>query len=369
MDKETKQVKVVEFIEKIDNKDFGLYFFVLDTKGNATAGIAEIYQHVKVLNDLGYKANIMHEKNDYHGVGEWLGQEYANLPHVSIEAQNLNITAIDYIIIPEIFANIMEQVKEFNCKKIVFSQSYSYILELLGIGNRWDLSFGFRDVITTSQKQVSYIKELFPSIDTYIIPPSIPNYFKTTDKIKKPIISILTRDQKTALKIVKSFYLQFPMYKWVTFRELRGLPRKTFAETLGESCLAIWVDDISSFGTFPLEAIQCETPVIGKIPTMIPEWMESEDSNENQIQLRDNGVWTNNELAIPNLISEFMRVWLEDNVPQTLIDGMNASKDKYTEEKQAKAIKDVYEQLFANRRSEFEALLNLKEEKEVKDEQ
>lgn len=360
---ENKQQKVVEFIEQIDNKDFGFYFFTLDTKGNATAGIANIYEHVKILNELGYKAHILHEKNDYHGVSEWLGESYAKLPHTSIESQNLNLRAIDYIIIPEIFANVMEQVKDFPCKKVVFSQSYSYILELLPIGARWDLSYGFRDVITTSDRQAEYIKDLFPSIDTHVIPPAIPDYFKPTDKLKKPVISILTRDQKTALKIVKSFYLQYPMYKWITFRELRGLPRKTFAEQLGDSCLAVWVDDDSSFGTFPLEAIQCETPVIGKIPSLIPAWMETEDSTQEQIKLKDNGVWTNNELAIPSLISEFMRVWLEDNVPQTLTDGIEAAKGEFTDEKNVANITKVYGQLVADRRSEFEALLKLKEEK------
>ena len=358
---EEKQEKVVEIIEKINNKDFGLYFFTLDTKGNPTAGIANVYEHVKVLNELGYKACILHEKADYHGVNEWLGDEYANLPHVSIEAQTLNLTAVDYIIVPEIFANVMEQVKEFPCKKIVLSQSYTYILELLAIGSRWDLSFGFRDVITTSNKQADYIKDLFPSIDTHVIQPAIPNYFKPTDKIKSPVISILTRDQKTALKIVKSFYLQYPMYKWISFRELRGLPRKTFAEELGKSCLAVWVDDISSFGTFPLEAIECETPVIGKIPNLIPEWMESPESTNEAIQLNDNGVWTNNELAIPSLISDFMRVWLEDSVPQSLVDGITNSKGKYTEENNTVNIKNVYEQIITNRKSEFEALLKIEE--------
>jgi hypothetical protein len=369
MEEKEKQIKVKEFIERIDNKDFGLYFFILDTKGNPTGGVANIYQHVKVLNELGYKAYIMHEKNDYHGVDEWLGSDYAKLPHVSIEEQNLNLTAIDYIIIPEIFANVMEQVKDFNCKKIVFSQSYTYILELLQIGARWDLSYGFRDVITTSEKQANYIKELFPQIDTHIIPPSIPNYFEPSDKPKKPIISIMTRDQKSALKIVKSFYLQYPMYKWVTFRELRGLPRETFAKTLKESCLAVWVDDISSYGTFPLEAMECETPVIGKIPNMIPEWMEGKSENPQMITLKDNGVWTNNELAIPNLISEFMRVWLEDNIPQDILDGAKETKGQHTEEVQAEVIKQVYGQLVNNRREEFEALLKLKDKKEVKNEQ
>ena len=133
MEEKKKQMKVLDLIEKIDNKDFGFYFFTLDTKGNPTAGIANIYEQVKTLTDLGYNAYILHEKNDYHGVHEWLGDAYANLPHVSVEEQNLNLTAIDYLIVPEIFANVMEQVKEFPCKKIVLSQSYTYILELLKI--------------------------------------------------------------------------------------------------------------------------------------------------------------------------------------------------------------------------------------------
>jgi hypothetical protein len=369
MEEKEKQIKVQEFIDRIDSGDFGLYFFVLDTKGNPTGGVANIYQHVKVLNELGYKAHILHEQNDYHGVGEWLGQEYADLPHVSIEEQNLNLSAIDYIIIPEIFANVMEQVKDFNCKKIVFSQSYSYILELLPINTRWDLNYGFRDVITTSNKQADYIKELFPSINTHVIPPSVPDYFKPSDKPKKPIVSIVSRDQKTALKIVKSFYLQYPMYKWLTFRELRGLPKEAFAKTLGESCLAVWVDEISSFGTFPIEAMECDTPVVGKIPAMIPEWMEGESENQQMITLKDNGVWTNNELSIPHLISEFIRVWLEDNVPEDIIAAAAEEKGRFSEEKQTEIIQDVYKNLIAARRAEFESLLQLKEEKEVKDEQ
>jgi len=361
---ESKQEKVLQLIEKIDNKDFGFYFFTLDTKGNPTAGIANIYEHVKILNDLGYKASILHEKNDYHGVGDWLGESYSSLPHVSIEEQKLNLTAIDYLIIPEIFANVMEQVKEFPCKKIVLSQSYTYILELLKMTERWDLNYGFRDVITSSQKQADYIKSLFPSIKTHIVAPSIPEYFKPSEKLKKPIISILTRDQKSALKIVKAFYLRYPMYKWITFRELRGLPRKTFAEQLGESCLAVWVDDISSFGTFPLESIQCNTPVIGKIPDMVPEWMESEDSTSNSIKLKNNGIWTNDILAIPNLIAEFMRAWLEDSIPQEFIDGINDSKDLFTEEKEAELIKELYTNFVSSRKAEYETLLQIEEKNE-----
>lgn len=361
MTNKEKQEQVVEMIEKIESKDFGFYFFTLDTKGNPTAGIANVYEHVKVLIELGYKAYILHEKNDYYGVGEWLGEEYASLPHLSIEEQNLNLTAIDYIIIPEIFSNVMEQVKGFPCKKIVLLQAYNYALELLKIGQRWDIDFGFRDVITTSETQANYVKNLFPSIKTHIIPPSIPSYFKPTDKLQKPVVSIFTRDQSDALRIIKAFYLENPMYRWLTFRELRGLPRESFAEILRESCLAVWVDDVAGFGTFPLEAMESNVPVIGKIPNLIPEWMEDKTGPTEQINLKDNGVWTNNLLGIPSLVAEYMKVWLEDTVPDALAKGIEESKGMYTEAKQVEKIKEIYSNLVLSRRTEFEGLLKLEE--------
>jgi len=351
-----KQKQIVEMITKIEEKDFGFYFFTLDTKGNPVASVATIYEHVKGLTDLGYNAYILHEKDDYHGVGDWLGEEYAKLPHQSIEKQELNLSTVDYIIIPEVFSNVMEQVKSFPCKKIVLAQSYSYMLELLGIGLRWDTNFGFTEVITTSNVQGDYIKELFPNVTTHIIPPSVPEYFKPTSKMKKPIISILTREQNDALKLVKSFYLQYPMYKWITFRELRGLPKEQFAKELGDSCLAVWVDNQAGFGTFPVEAIESNTPVIGKIPDLVPEWMQV-ISDSQEIELKNNGIWTNNVLSIPTLISQFMEVWLEDSVPQELLDGIEASKGLYSVEKQHEKISEVYGQLVLNRRTELEQLL------------
>ena len=61
---ETQKQQIEGLLQKMHDKDFGLYFFTLDTKGNPTAGIANIYEHVKLLNELGYKAYILHEKND-----------------------------------------------------------------------------------------------------------------------------------------------------------------------------------------------------------------------------------------------------------------------------------------------------------------
>jgi len=362
IEEQLTQAKIV--FDKLSNKDFNLYFFTLDTKGNPTAGIANIYEHVKLLNELGYKATILHEKNDYkligdengNGVGDWLGEEYAKLPHASIESQNLNISPADFIIIPEIFSNIMDQVKGFPCKKIVLSQSYDYLLELLPIGKRWNTDYGFNDVITTSVKQAQYLSTLFPSINTHVVPVSIPTYFKDSEKPKIPLVAIHTRNQGEAAKIAKSFYLQYPIYKWVTFKELRGLSRENFANELGKACLAIWVDDQSGFGTFPLEAIESNTPVIGKIPNMVPEWMETKDEKGNTV-IKNNGVWTNTTINIPELIATYMKVWLEDSVPADLKNSMTESKGGYTPEKQKETLKNVYHGLFENRKNEINNII------------
>ena len=353
---EERNKHIFDVIDSLDNKDFGIYFFVLDTMGNPTAGIANIYENVKILNELGYKAYILHEKTDYKGVASWLGEEYMELPHLSIESQQLNVKSADFIVIPEIFANVMDQVKGFPCKKVVFAQSYNYIFELLPFGKRWNFDFGFGDVITTSEKQAEYLRTMFPTIKTHVIPVSIPTYFKDTEQIKKPVIAIHTREQSETLRIIKAFYLQNPTYKWVTFKEMRGLNKKTFADELANACLAVWVDDVAGFGTFPLEAMECNTPVIGKIPNMVPEWMEESVEGE-VIKMRDNGIWTNSNLNIPELIAIYIKLWLDDAVPEQLLNGMESAKGQYTRDNQVSKVQEVFATLVTNRKAEFEALL------------
>ena len=357
-------------IEKINNKDFGIYFFTIDTKGNPTAGVATIYEHVKQLRELGYNAQILHDKNDYKlredeegmGIAEWLGEEYANIPHVSIESQQLQVGPSDFVIIPEAFASIIKQTTNFPCKRIVFLQSYEYIFEMLEIGEGWE-QFGIRDVITTNKNLSDYANSVFRGIRTDEVPVGIPSYFKNSDKPKVPTIAMSARDKRELLKIVKVFYQKYPHYRFVTFRDMAGLPRETFAKELGQSFLGVWVDELSSFGTFPLECMKSNTPVIGKIPRMVPEWMGTVDQNGN-LNLNDNGIWTPNMNAIPDIIATMVGLYLEDALPQNIMDGMTEWENKYTEKESNKVLSEVYDGIFKRRIVELETTYNQLQEKE-----
>jgi hypothetical protein len=358
-------------IGKINDKDFGIYFFTLDTKGNPTAGVATIYEHAKKLRDLGYNAQILHDKNDYKlredeegmGIAEWLGEEYATLPHISIESQQLQVGPQDFVIIPEAFASVMKQTKDFPCKRVVFLQAYEYIFEMLEIGEGWE-EFNIRDVITTNKNLSDYARSVFRGINVDEIPVGIPEYFTDSDKPKVPTIAMSSRDKRELLKIVKIFYQKYPHYRFVTFRDMSGLPRKDFAKQLGESFVSVWLDELSGFGTFPIESMKCNTPVIGKIPRMVPEWMGTVDENGN-LNLNDNGVWTANLNSIPDVVATMVGLYLEDALPENILSGMKEYQDKYTVETSEEVLTEVYERLFSRRIVELQSMVTKLQEQET----
>ena len=358
-------------IGKINDKDFGIYFFTLDTKGNPTAGVATIYEHAKKLRDLGYNAQILHDKNDYKlredeegmGIAEWLGEEYATIPHMSIESQELQVGPQDFVIIPEAFASVMKQTKDFPCKRVVFLQAYEYIFEMLEIGEGWE-QFNIRDVITTNKNLSDYARSVFRGINVDEIPVGIPEYFTDSDKPKVPTIAMSSRDKRELLKIVKIFYQKYPHYRFVTFRDMSGLPRKDFAKQLGESFVSVWLDELSGFGTFPIESMKCNTPVIGKIPRMVPEWMGTVDENGN-LNLNDNGVWTANLNSIPDVVATMVGLYLEDALPENILSGMKEYQDKYTVETSEEVLTEVYERLFSRRVVELQSMVTKLQEQET----
>jgi len=304
----TEQIsKIKTSIDNLKEKKSRIYFLVQDTKGNAKASMAYIYRLALTLKNNGYNAIILHEKVDYTGVSTWLGEEYMeNLPHKPIEGENLEVSPEDLIVIPELFGFVMSQLTKMPCGKIVLCQAYDHILETLQPGATWT-QLGFLKCITTSDYQKDFVESLMRNMSFDILPPYISDSFEKQILPPNPIIAIHSREQRESINIIKSFYIKYPQYRWVTFRDMRGLSEQEFASVLKDSFLSVWIDETSSYGTFPLESMKVGVPVIGLTPNLVPTWM-----NEN------NGVWVNNKIQILDFIADFLQNWLEDNVKQDL---------------------------------------------------
>ena len=335
--------KVQLSIQNLREKKARIYFFVQDTKGNAKASIRLIYQMADALGRDGFNPIMLHEKKDYVGVASWLGEEYMTLPHRAIEGQNLEISPEDFLIIPEIFGFVMEQVSKLPCAKIVLTQQYSNMLETLQPGQGW-AQFGFFKCITTSNLQKDYIERVMRQSTFDIITPYIGENFSPKPTPPMPIIAVHTKEQSDAVNLIKTFYLKFPQYRWFTFRDLRGLSEKDFAKSLKECFLSIWIDDKSGFGTFPLESMACGVPTIGKIPDLQPEWMTE-----------DNGIWVTDVTLMSDFIADFIQNWLEDGIKPELYNHMKETVVKYQNKQEFEtSVINLFETFLTTRADSFE---------------
>jgi hypothetical protein len=339
MEEKSKKVieKINEAIDNLKSKEFMIYFFVIDTKGTPNGSTQYIYEMAKELIDLGYSVTMLHQEKEFVGVLDWLGEEYANIPHSCIENENIKVSASDFLVIPEIFSNVMNQTKELPCKRIILCQNVNYITEFIPLGVSW-ANYNISDVITTSEVQANDIKDLFQGIRTNVISPAIPAYFRNNDVPKKLMVSIVTKEQSLVNKIVKQFHWKFPQYRFVTFTDLRGMPRESFADTLRESAITIWIDDDTYFGYVPVEAIKSGSIVIGKIPNVIPEWMYNDDSTG----LNNAGVWFNDIRDIQKIIANAIKALLDDVVPEELYEAIRKFDDKYTIDSRREQIANVF---------------------------
>jgi hypothetical protein len=342
------KTKIENSLNLLKDKKSRIYFVAQDTKGNARASIKYIYDVAMALKDSGFNPIILHEKKDYTGVASWLDESYmTNLPHRAIEGENLEISPEDFIVLPEIYGFIMEQIKDLPCGKIVLTQSYSYVLDTLQPGQSWP-SLGFLKCITTTEKQKERVESYMKKMSYDIITPYISEIFDKPKLPPMPIVAVHTRDQTDTINIVKEFYLKYPQFRWFTFRDMRGLNQLEFANSLKNCFLSVWIDDISGFGTYPLESMSCGIPVIGKIPDLIPEWM-----NEN------NGIWVQDKLKMVDYIAEFIQNWLEDSITPELYEEVEKTGNQYKDkEKFTTTVINCFTGYFDNRINAFQEQLN-----------
>ena len=348
-----EMLKIVnESISKLENKNFKVFFFVLDTKGNPSGALEYIYQTALNLKNDGYDVAMLHQEKEFIGVNGWLGEEYGNLPHYNIEKENVEISPSDFLFIPEIFANVMLQTKKLPCKRVMIVQNYDNICEFMPPAQN-PLKLGISDAIVTTKEQVKKLNEYFPGLKCHVVSPSIKKMFRNNDGPRKLVVNVLSKDQTKFNQIIKPFYWKNPVYQWISFRDLRGLPQETFCDALRESAITIWVDDETKFGYNLLESLRCGNVVIAKAPIHPSDWMLDENG-----ELTNNVLWFEDLEDLPSILSSVVRSWTLDAIPEEIYENQSKFDDLYSEENQHSEIVDEYVYgLFKKRLDDFKEVL------------
>jgi hypothetical protein len=347
-------VKLEESLGRLNDKESVIYFLTYDTKNNARASVKHIYDIALTLKENGYNSKILVEDEKYTGIENWLGDTYKQLDVISIKVDKPELKIDDTIVVPEYFSNVLPQLSNMKCIKVLLVQQIEYMYETLPIGSRFS-DYGFDKIITTSESAKKYLNQIFPESLVFIIPPIISDNFKPITLPLKPFVAINCRDRVVHRKLISEFYLKYPQLRWITFRDMIQMSYEDFAHNLKECMVALWVDNESTFGTFPLECMKCNVPVVGKIPNTEPDW------------LSENGIWTYdiNKLVdnLANYILAFIDgVELTDEVIQKMKDTLLPYDTSITK----KNIVSIFMSLINKRVDAVQkALENLKQEENI----
>ena len=368
--------RIEESIENLKENDFNIYFFVVDPQNVPNSSLAYIYELAKTLHDKKYNVTMLYQLQGeyteaelykkkkkgkqidpskvFTGVGEWLGKEYADIPHMNISHTQWKVSPADILFIPEAFSSLMFQTYQHKapCRRIVLLQNFSYVTDFIPYGVEWK-NYGIYDVVASTKQQESLIKSVFPYVRCKTLPPVVPSIFRKPIEPKKLLVNIITSDQRIANRIIKTFYWKYPMYKFISFVDLRNRPREEFAEKLREGAITIWVDNDTPFGHSAVEAIACDNILIGKVPEMVPEWMIDEDGG-----LNDCGIWTYDINVIPDLLANVVGAWMQDMVPEQLISAMDEVNTKYTVDKWEENVDGVMSTIINEQIKSFEQIKN-----------
>jgi len=357
--------KVKESLTKMNNNESKFIYPVPDSE-NPSASVYEIYFHATVAKKMGYKTIILTEKEEYEKP-KWIEEELLDHEYVPMTKNKLTVGPEDVMIIPEVYSNIMEQTKNLPCLRIGLLQSIDYMLNALIPGTDWS-SFNLSKVITTSETLKEFVTTFYgkKKFDISVYNPSVPDYFKKSDVPQKPIISVVGRNPNEISKFVKLFYSRFPQYSWVTFdpmltksKPAQAMRRKDFAERLKGNFAAVWVDRISSWGTFPLECMKSGVIPIGLIPDITPEYLIERDENGEVQKMKENiGIWTHNFYDLPTFAGEVLMKFLDDNIGNELYENMEKIATQFTPQNSEDQIKEIYTNLIEERKKFFQSAID-----------
>ena len=266
----------------------------------------------------------------------------------------LSVNPEDFLIIPEGFPDVMKKTMQVSCKRIVFAQSWFYVLNAMQPGEKWQ-HFGIQDVISASDAISEYLQSVMPGLRTKQFKQGINReIFKVPAKKsdKMPMVAFsASRGPENKLKtynIIKTFYAFYPHLKWVRFQELVGLDREEFAERLAMCAFHLYTDDIAGFGTAPLEAMACGTHTVGWASFGGKEYMNN-----------DNGFWCNNGdiFQTAEILGIAIDKWLNGDMDTPeLQEEYENTLSKYTTEGENENIINILNEYKDERIKELESL-------------
>lgn len=308
----------------------GVIRYFLKSCLQPSGGVGVIYKHAKNLIELGFKCEIVHPSGYYHKQS-WLEFDPDYIPHLNIDEVVFNDE--DIIVFGECFATEMRTYKDIPGRKVVFCQSHLYISLDMQPNETW-VDFNVHDVIVVQEPLKYEIDKIFGSglFNIHKIKPSISDeIFNLIDKETGNYVAISSRNVEDFNKI--EHFLKALNIKSI---HMVNMDRKTYANVLKNARMAVWIDEIAGFGTFPIECTKVGTPLLMLKPKVMPEYIINGDIKVNI---------ANNLIALPGRLINLL--YDDDELKRNSSDLIGVG-GLYGEDEEKNALEKVFSDLLNN---------------------
>jgi glycosyltransferase involved in cell wall biosynthesis len=311
-------------------------YYYCPNLNHPSGGMGVLFKQAKILADNGYDVTLLYEGDGVFNP-TWMEFSIEHIPKVRINGLgSLRIDSNDLLVIPEGFGNLIDSTKNMKCKRTVLAQSWIYIYTSMPQPKSWKES-GIESVISVSQGITEYIQKYMPGIEVKQYKQSISPIFKSNlDKEFKVCYSSSrsnTQQMNThnLINIIKSTDKRLRNTQFV---ELKGMSKQQFASELADCAFCLYTDEIAGFGTLPLEAMACNTHVVGF----------SNIGNKEYVR-ENNGFWFQNgdyHTLTDNIINELNRFLDGYEYDGLCLHEINTSSE-YNEEQEKERILEIFE--------------------------
>lgn len=208
-------------------------------------------EHIAALNKMGFNAKAYY-------VGAPDGFDKFPVPAVRAGAP---LSADDIIVVGEDHKNLLRELKNLTCTKILHHQAFFYTFS--GVDSIAELNaYPFHRIIVASDYCANRLKDLGVQHAISRVRPAVPEYF--TPQPKTLQIAFAPRKRMIEAVFLKGYFqAKAPDYAHVPWVPLINLSRQDCARVMGQSAVFAALPHLESLGLTSLEAMAAGCHVVG----------------------------------------------------------------------------------------------------------
>lgn len=217
-------------------------------------GVAMLYEHVRLLRELGVEASVLHERAPFR-----VGWIESTVPVAHLDEPGLSLTASDLVVMPEVCVG-HDPVETLDCRRVVFVQGAFPLIAALG-GRRSLRALGLERALTVLPHVADVVERHF-DLQATVVPPLIADYFfgdETTQRQRRVLLyanaayrDLGFDDLLTAERLLAR---ELGVLDGWELLELGGLSHRRTAELFRSSALFVNLNRLEAFNTTVPEAM------------------------------------------------------------------------------------------------------------------